>query len=191
MHLRLHDFTFDNIYSRFYTVYKYRQYQQSVYKACCFMCHRKERRDMANRVTIQDIADALGLSRNTVSKAIKNRGILAVSTRERILKKAVEMGYKQFSYVNVNSDPALGTAVTLKNEIRQNASLYGSQEEAGVIALLTGGPVNNSHFASTMLDRFQRELTEMPRATIRRGIMRIRTSQKVLKLRNGMEIMIQ
>ena len=54
---------------------------------------------MAGRVTIQDIADALGVSRNTVSKAINNTGILADATRDRILKKAVEMGYKQFSYV--------------------------------------------------------------------------------------------
>ena len=51
---------------------------------------------MAGKVTIQDIADALGLSRNTVSKAINNTGILADTTRERILQKAVEMGYKQF-----------------------------------------------------------------------------------------------
>ena len=53
---------------------------------------------MAGRVTIQDIADALGLSRNTVSKAINNTGILAEATKEKILKKAIEMGYKQFSY---------------------------------------------------------------------------------------------
>ena len=48
---------------------------------------------MAERVTIQDIADALGLSRNTVSKAINNTGILADTTREKVLKKAFEMGY--------------------------------------------------------------------------------------------------
>ena len=55
---------------------------------------------MASKVTIQDIADALGLSRNTVSKAINNTGVLADATRDRILAKAVEMGYKQFSYIN-------------------------------------------------------------------------------------------
>ena len=60
---------------------------------------------MAERITIQDIADALGLSRNTVSKAINNTGILADATREKVLKKAIEMGYKQFSYVNI---PGIG-----------------------------------------------------------------------------------
>ena len=49
------------------------------------------------KVTIQDIADALGISRNTVSKAINNADGLADATREKILKKAVEMEYKQFS----------------------------------------------------------------------------------------------
>ena len=38
---------------------------------------------MPERVTIQDIADALGLSRNTVSKAINNTGILADATKEK------------------------------------------------------------------------------------------------------------
>lgn len=56
---------------------------------------------MSTRVTIQDIADELGVSRNTVSKAINNTGILADATREKVLKKAAEMGYKQFSYVTV------------------------------------------------------------------------------------------
>ena len=51
------------------------------------------------KVTIQDIADELGISRNTVSKAINNADGLAEATRERILQKAAEMGYKQFSYI--------------------------------------------------------------------------------------------
>ena len=48
------------------------------------------------KVTIQDIAKELNLSRNTVSKAINNTGILAESTKQLILKKAAEMGYKTF-----------------------------------------------------------------------------------------------
>ena len=58
---------------------------------------------MPERVTIQDIADALGLSRNTVSKAINNTGILADATKEKVLRKAVEMGYKQFSYAAIRT----------------------------------------------------------------------------------------
>ena len=37
---------------------------------------------MATKVTIQDIADELQLSRNTVSKAINNTGVLADATGE-------------------------------------------------------------------------------------------------------------
>ena len=43
---------------------------------------------MNKKVTIQDIADALCISRNTVSKAINNADGLADSTREKILQKA-------------------------------------------------------------------------------------------------------
>ena len=49
---------------------------------------------MKKKVTIQDIADALGISRNTVSKAINNSEGLAEATKEKILQKAVEMGYR-------------------------------------------------------------------------------------------------
>lgn len=75
---------------------------------------------MANRVTIQDIADALGISRNTVSKAINNTGILADATREKILKKAVEMGYKQFAYFtadDVHKSELFTSDVSPKGEI--------------------------------------------------------------------------
>ena len=86
------------------------------------------------RVTLQDIADELGISRNTVSKAINNSDGIAAATRDKILQKAVEMGYKQFSYVN---------------------SILASDE-------ITSFPVTRqqSHFASTMLDKFQREISQ-------------------------------
>lgn len=42
---------------------------------------------MASKVTIQDIADALGVSRNTVSKAINNTGVLAAATRDKVLER--------------------------------------------------------------------------------------------------------
>lgn len=61
---------------------------------------------MATKVTIQDIANELQLSRNTVSKAINNTGVLADATREKILRKAAEMGYKQFAYLPLFQEDA-------------------------------------------------------------------------------------
>lgn len=103
---------------------------------------------MAARVTIQDIADALNISRNTVSKALNNTGILADATREKVLKKAVEMGYKQFSYVTIadNNSPNL---------------FLPSTAEKREIALFTANFLENSHFAVPMLDKFQRELSQL------------------------------
>ena len=103
-----------------------------------------------SKVTIQDIADALGVSRNTVSKAINNADGLADATREKILQKAVEMGYKQFSYVRAV------TAVAGEEE-----STHPSPGFRGEIALLTTAFLNQSHFASLMLDKFQREISQL------------------------------
>ena len=101
------------------------------------------------KVTIQDIADALGISRNTVSKAINNSDGLADATREKILQKAVEMGYKQFSYFSAYSE-FTGMA--------ESRTVPGFQ---GEIALLTAAFLTQSHFASTMLDKFQREMSQL------------------------------
>ena len=49
------------------------------------------------RVTIQDVADACGLSRNTVSKVFNGRGKVLDSTRQLVLKKARELGYFQLA----------------------------------------------------------------------------------------------
>lgn len=45
------------------------------------------------RITMQDIADACGLSRNTVSKVFNQRGAVPQATRALILRKAQELGY--------------------------------------------------------------------------------------------------
>ena len=45
------------------------------------------------RVTMQDIADACGLSRNTVSKIFNNRGSVPEATRRTVLAAAQELGY--------------------------------------------------------------------------------------------------
>lgn len=102
---------------------------------------------MSERVTIQDIADALGLSRNTVSKAINNTGVLADATRTKILQKAIEMGYKQFSYM-----------ASLPNSQKTNQS---EPIDAGEIALFTGGYLGGSHFAPLMLDKFQKDISAL------------------------------
>ena len=104
---------------------------------------------MSTRVTIQDIADALGISRNTVSKAINNSDGIAAATRDKILAKAAEMGYRQFSYVQTLSSSWRGL---------QEAELLPGGN--GEIALLTTLQFNESHFAVTMIDRLGRELSQ-------------------------------
>lgn len=47
------------------------------------------------RVTMQDIADACGLSRNTVSKIFNGRGAVPEGTRKMVLEKAQKLGYRQ------------------------------------------------------------------------------------------------
>lgn len=98
---------------------------------------------MGARVTIQDIANELGLSRNTVSKALNNTGVLADTTRQKVLAKAIEMGYKQFSYL----DP---------DDIGRRPKAEDGKDE---IALLSTWFLNNSHFSSMMLDKFQMEIS--------------------------------
>ncbi|MDO4520163.1 MAG: LacI family DNA-binding transcriptional regulator [Erysipelotrichaceae bacterium] len=105
---------------------------------------------MGKKVTIQDIADALGLSRNTVSKAINNSEGLAENTKQLILDKAVEMGYKQFSYVMAMAE--VNRSRTVADEIPQS----------GEIALFTTSQKNRgSHFSSLMMDKFQQEITQL------------------------------
>ncbi len=89
---------------------------------------------MANkRVTMQDIADACGLSRNTVSKVFNNRGSVPQATRELIIRTAEDMGY---------GAPA------------ESAVPPGRSSRPGSIALLTGKLPQDAHFGTSFLTAF-------------------------------------
>lgn len=105
---------------------------------------------MDKKVTIQDIADALGLSRNTVSKAINNSEGLAENTKQRILDKAVEMGYKQFSYVMAMSEV---------NKTKKEAESRQKKKEIAVFKTFYYNP--GSHFSTLLMDKFQQEISQL------------------------------
>ena len=46
------------------------------------------------RVTIDDVAEAAGVSRQTVSRALNDKGEIGVSTKQRVLDAALELGYR-------------------------------------------------------------------------------------------------
>ena len=95
---------------------------------------------MSGRVTMQDIADSLGLSRNTVSKAFNNTGVIAESTKDLILRKAAEMGYKN------STGSAMPNAIPIASDKKE-------------IAMLTCYIPGGSHFAVTTIDRIQQNLS--------------------------------
>ncbi len=54
------------------------------------------------KVTIQDVAKELHLSRNTVAKALNNSDTVSYETRYVVIEKAYEMGYSKLSPVVLN-----------------------------------------------------------------------------------------
>jgi LacI family transcriptional regulator len=90
------------------------------------------------KVTIQDIADALGISRNTASKALNDSGNIPDETRNRVIKKAIELKYKQFAYME---------------------SEYVVTKAPGNIALLTENLPNTSHFGSLLISGLEKRIS--------------------------------
>lgn len=60
---------------------------------------------MKSNVTIQDIANSLNLSRNTVSKALNGKPV-PIKTRNAVINAAIEMGYKSYK-IAATTDTAL------------------------------------------------------------------------------------
>lgn len=68
---------------------------------------------MANRVSIADIANALGLSRNTISKALNGSAGITPETRQRVLDQAVRMNYKMMGSHVARVQPAESSTILL------------------------------------------------------------------------------
>ncbi len=70
---------------------------------------------MGNRISIRDIARAVGLHYTTVSMALRNSPLLKKETKEKIQAAAVKLGYKP--------DPML-TALTVYRQSKRKASFH-------------------------------------------------------------------
>ena len=79
---------------------------------------------MKNTVTIQDLANALGMSRNTVSKALNGKHV-PVKTRNAVINAAIEMGYKGYKLA-ANSEGSLGQKrfLILSSRLLMNINYY-------------------------------------------------------------------
>lgn len=79
---------------------------------------------MKNSVTIQDIANALQMSRNTVSKALNGKDV-PLKTRNAVINMAIEMGYKGYKLAAAG-DTALGhkRIALLSSRLLMNINYY-------------------------------------------------------------------
>jgi LacI family transcriptional regulator len=79
---------------------------------------------MKSAVTIQDIANALGLSRNTVSKALNGKHV-PTKTRNAVINAAIEMGYKGYKLA-ASSETSLGQKrfLLLSSRLLMNINYY-------------------------------------------------------------------
>lgn len=107
------------------------------------------------RVTMQDIADACGLSRNTVSKIFNSRGAVPESTRRMVLEQAQALGYHQLP-----EEPAL------PDSRRQN------------IALFTSHMPSDYHFGTFFVPAFAGQLSRAGYT-----LMMVELSEEDLRLR--------
>jgi len=90
------------------------------------------------KITIQYIADSLGLSRNTVSKALNGSHTVPSDTRNKVIKRAVELNYKQFALVD------------------QESSI---PKNPGNIALITSNMPSSSHFGTSLLSGLEEKIS--------------------------------
>jgi LacI family transcriptional regulator len=101
----------------------------------------KESPPMPPKITIQDIADAMSLSRNTVSKALNNHPLIPQNTRERVIQKAIDLKYKQFSF--------------------QPYDETSTVKKTGNIVILTHWKINSISFFSEIIKGIEEKISSL------------------------------
>lgn len=87
------------------------------------------------KVTIQDVAKELGLSRNTVAKALNNSDKVSYETRFLVIEKAYEMGYSKLSPVVLNQFKIQNKAASIKTIVvlaRRELSVFWNSIILGI-----------------------------------------------------------
>ncbi len=92
------------------------------------------------KVTIQDIADELGFSRTTVSKVLNKAPNMPAKTIDAVIRKAKEMNYKQFSYL-------------------QDLDEKTPSPKGGSFALLANFLPEHFHIASSIMASLEHEIS--------------------------------
>lgn len=97
------------------------------------------------RTTISDIAEALGMSRNTVSKALTNSSQVTMKTRELVVAKARELNYRGAGFLPTSgpSKGALGSVVFVTRSF-QATDLFWPQVVRGVEEIVSAAGYNFS-----------------------------------------------
>ena len=109
------------------------------------------------RITMQELADACGLSRNTVSKVFNERGTVSDATKQLVLRKAEELGYLQFNVEKTGSTEEKPGDAAFQNAGSQKPSLFVHSGKN--VALLTKRIPNDYHFGSLFLPAFTERLS--------------------------------
>ena len=73
-----------------------------------------------SKVTMQDIADELGISRVTVWKVFNNHSGVSEAVRESVLQKAKELGYSKFMQEKIVSWKRPPQSLTTRKRIKQS-----------------------------------------------------------------------
>lgn len=120
---------------------------------------------MNNSVTIQDIADALSLSRNTVSKALNGKHV-PPKTREAVLNAAIEMGYRGYGLAAANTVPAGPTQFILLSSQLLTNSNYHVHVLRGIEDSLAGRGIDLIQFCVTSPESFERFMKYLSKASI-------------------------
>lgn len=90
---------------------------------------------MSKKTTIQDIADSLGLSRNTVSKALNDSDTVPVATKSIIIQRAIDLKYKHFHSIE-------------------------KEKKTGNIALFTSAFPDKLHFGTALLAGLEEKISQ-------------------------------
>ncbi len=120
---------------------------------------------MNNSVTIQDIANALGLSRNTVSKALNGKHVPA-KTRSAVLNAAIEMGYRGYGLAAGSASPVGPRRfILLSSHLLMNINYY-VHVLRGMEESLTGLGIDLIQFCVTSPESFERFKTYLSQAHV-------------------------